>query len=441
MFIFCQQHAREWVTAITCLETAERLVRNYATDPTTKAYVDNLDIFILPSSTRTAAHYSMYDFKRAAQDPGQLLPGDGHDRMPSGRNAWGVDLNRNNTRDTLFDGYFGASTACTSDVYAGPFEASEPEIRTSSGSRTRSRSIKFANNIHTPRRLLHVGAGRLPADGPHHAAGPEHRHREVLLRRAGRRSCRTSRSPRHGDPAAAHGPDRRRAVLGGRQLGRRPVLPQGHHRLLVRDRAQTDSSPTSGRHPSRSRPASSRASRASAPAAGTLRQLQREPRSTRVATRRWSSPPATTAWSSPRTTTRWTPPRRTRRSSSTRPAPAGAPINYRFNLVGEPSVIHYTTDGSTPTLNSPTYNNQRARSIGEVLTINRLGVHDIKWFAVDIKGNQSAVETQRFLIGPRARTWAAPCPRPCPCRSARRRRSGPSRPASRGTTRRRRRRT
>ena len=49
VFLYCQQHAREWVTPITCLETAERLVRNYATDPTTKAYVDNLNIFILPS--------------------------------------------------------------------------------------------------------------------------------------------------------------------------------------------------------------------------------------------------------------------------------------------------------------------------------------------------------------------------------------------------------
>ena len=43
VFLYCQQHAREWVTPITCLETAERLVRNYATDPTTKSYVDNLE--------------------------------------------------------------------------------------------------------------------------------------------------------------------------------------------------------------------------------------------------------------------------------------------------------------------------------------------------------------------------------------------------------------
>ena len=28
---------------------------------------------------------------------------------------------------------------------------------------------------------------------------------------------------------------------------------------------------------------------------------------------------------------------------------AGGPIDYRFNWVNEPSVIYYTTDGSTPT--------------------------------------------------------------------------------------------
>ena len=38
VFIYCEQHAREWVGGITCLETAQRLVTNYATDPTTKSY-------------------------------------------------------------------------------------------------------------------------------------------------------------------------------------------------------------------------------------------------------------------------------------------------------------------------------------------------------------------------------------------------------------------
>ena len=35
VFIYCQEHAREWGTPLVCLETAERLIRNYGTDPET----------------------------------------------------------------------------------------------------------------------------------------------------------------------------------------------------------------------------------------------------------------------------------------------------------------------------------------------------------------------------------------------------------------------
>jgi hypothetical protein len=80
----------------------------------------------------------------------------------------------------------------------------------------------------------------------------------------------------------------------------------------------------------------------------------------------------------------------------------GDPINYRFKWVNESAVIHYTTDGSTPTQDSPMYESQGARRPGQVLQINRLGIHDVKWIAVDIKGNVSAVKSQRFLIGPEA---------------------------------------
>ena len=38
VFLYCQEHAREWVTPLACVETAERLLRNYATDPQTKSW-------------------------------------------------------------------------------------------------------------------------------------------------------------------------------------------------------------------------------------------------------------------------------------------------------------------------------------------------------------------------------------------------------------------
>jgi hypothetical protein len=173
VFLYCQQHAREWATPLTCLETAEQLLRNYAIDEETRKLVDNLDIFILPSSNPDGAHYSIYNFSQQRRNmtnhcveggketddpfamnfwsprinPGTGLPYTNTD--PASRNAWGVDLNRNNTVGTLFDGYIGASYSCTSDVFAGPSEASEPEIKNELWVADTFENIKFSNNIHS----------------------------------------------------------------------------------------------------------------------------------------------------------------------------------------------------------------------------------------------------------------------------------------------------
>jgi hypothetical protein len=173
IFLYCQQHAREWATPLTCLETAEQLLRNYGLDKDVRRLVDNLDIFILPASNPDGAHYSMYDFSqqrrnltnhcvnggKETDDPTaadfwtpRINPGNGQpytNTDPGSRNVWGVDINRNNTVGTLFDGYIGASTSCTSDTYAGPSEASEPEIKTELWVADTFTNIKFSNNIHS----------------------------------------------------------------------------------------------------------------------------------------------------------------------------------------------------------------------------------------------------------------------------------------------------
>jgi hypothetical protein len=173
VFLYCQQHAREWATPLTCLETAEQLLRNYAIHPTTRRLVDNLDIFILPSSNPDGSHYSMHNFNmqrrnmtnycvvggKETDDPlsgrfwrPRVNPGTGEPYTatdPGARNAWGVDLNRNNTVGTIFDGYIGASYSCTSDVYTGPGEASEPEIKNELWIADKFKNIKFSNNIHS----------------------------------------------------------------------------------------------------------------------------------------------------------------------------------------------------------------------------------------------------------------------------------------------------
>ena len=64
VFFYCQEHGNEIATSGVCLETAERLVRNYGTDPRTTALVDNLDIFIIPQINGDGATHSLYDSNR-----------------------------------------------------------------------------------------------------------------------------------------------------------------------------------------------------------------------------------------------------------------------------------------------------------------------------------------------------------------------------------------
>jgi hypothetical protein len=135
--------------------------------------VDTLDIFILPSSNPDGAHYSMYNFNgqrrnmtnhcvvggKSSDDPNassfwtpRVNPSNNvpyTNTDPASRTAWGVDLNRNNTFGTIFDGYIGASYSCTNDTYAGPAEASEPEIQNELWIADTFRNIKFSNNIHS----------------------------------------------------------------------------------------------------------------------------------------------------------------------------------------------------------------------------------------------------------------------------------------------------
>lgn len=145
---YAQEHAREWVTPLVTIETAERLLRNYAHDGETKKLVDNLDIFLVPSMNPDGGHYSFYDYNMqrknmtnhcgpAASDPGR-------------RNSWGVDLNRNHSVGSAFDGFIGASTtSCTSTTFAGPEETSEPEAQNLVWLADQNPNIKFAMNIHS----------------------------------------------------------------------------------------------------------------------------------------------------------------------------------------------------------------------------------------------------------------------------------------------------
>jgi hypothetical protein len=148
VFLYCQEHAREWVTPLVCVETAERLLRNYATDPATKKLVNSLDIFIVPVVNPDGAHYSFYDYNGQRKNMTDYCNAASSD--PGRRNSWGVDLNRNFSVGSAFDGYVGASTtSCTSGTFAGPAELSEPEARNEVWLTDQFPNIKFAMNTHS----------------------------------------------------------------------------------------------------------------------------------------------------------------------------------------------------------------------------------------------------------------------------------------------------
>jgi len=170
VFIYSQEHAREWVTPLVAVEVAERLVRNYATDENTRSLLDTLDIFIVPSMNPDGAHYSFYDNasqrKTRANQCGAGYEDSGY------QNSWGVDMNRNFSVGSRFDGYSGASSSCTSTTYSGPEELSEPETKNEVWLVNEFPNIRFSMNTHSTGNYFmwppgaYIATGRVPLPRP-----------------------------------------------------------------------------------------------------------------------------------------------------------------------------------------------------------------------------------------------------------------------------------
>ncbi|MGH1564682.1 M14 family zinc carboxypeptidase [Mumia sp. DW29H23] len=164
VFFYAQEHAREWVPPLVTLETAERLLRNYALHPATKDLVDNLEIWVLPSVNPDGGHYSFYDFASQRKNMANHCPLTGSADANS-RTSWGVDVNRNYDEYSLFDGYSGASDSCTSGTYAGPAELSEPESRNVDWVVANNPNIKWSMNVHSSGNYFMWSPAAYKADG------------------------------------------------------------------------------------------------------------------------------------------------------------------------------------------------------------------------------------------------------------------------------------
>ena len=109
MLVNGTQHAREWIAAMVTTCVADRLVRDYDSDPKIRALVDHNTVWVVPVANPDGYQYSWSDKRYWRKNR---------------RNEVGVDLNRN---FAVAWGGAGSSKNERAETYRGPYAFSEPE--------------------------------------------------------------------------------------------------------------------------------------------------------------------------------------------------------------------------------------------------------------------------------------------------------------------------
>ncbi|WP_344369755.1 M14 family metallopeptidase [Agromyces tropicus] len=344
---YSQEHAREWQTPLVNIETAYRMLHNYQTDADTRRLVDNLDIFIVPTVNPDGALYSFYDsaFQRKNMT-NYCGPGEPND--VNARNAWGVDDNRNQTYGSLFDGYEGASTDCTSAVYAGPYEQSEPESRNLDWIASTYSNIDFAMNIHSSGNYFMWSPGAYSMPGritlPRPSFGTEQYFYESSERilSAIKEWRGLSVTPARTGPIA----DVLYSAAGN----------SGDQLWYVHDIYAWNFEVGTSFQPEWSEAFDEMMEFSNGVV--ELYQVAKDWSDDRTKPRSWLTQPGS--------------------------SPYSGPVAVGFDAT-EPVTIHYTLDGSNPTYSSPVYESAGIREGGEAILID--ATTTVKWFSVDESGN------------------------------------------------------
>ncbi|HWK28628.1 MAG TPA: M14 family zinc carboxypeptidase [Solirubrobacter sp.] len=390
VYLFCQQHAREWVTPITCIETAERLLRNYGTDPLTTELVDNLDIFILPSANPDGGGLSILNTQGGSGGLSNKRTNMANHCSPTSAtfaptsanvlSQRGVDINRNFPSGNGAAGYSGSSTSCNGETNRGPEPLSEPEAKNDAWIVDTFPNIKFSNNIHTYGGYFmwspgaYTSAGRVTLPAPNIGVeGYFFKAADTIIERISQYRGSVVLPQRTGPIA-----DVLYSAAGNTaddHWYRKGIIAYSFE-------AGSDrfSSTTSG---------TSQSAVGFQPAFATEGRHE----AMEFANGNYGLMEAALEYS-----------RDTEKpvAKMTNVGASNAPIDTTFEWVNEPSVIHYTTDGSTPTLDSPAWNADAPRQPGQRFRITETST--FKWIAKDMKGNVSDVQEARFVIDTAAPT-------------------------------------
>jgi Zinc carboxypeptidase/Chitobiase/beta-hexosaminidase C-terminal domain len=376
VLIQAQDHAREWVPATITLESAERLVRNYATDGETKRIVDGTDIFLIPSNNPDGANYSFYNFASQRKNMTNHCPDAQAD--PGRRTAWGVDLNRNYRVGSGFDGYSGASTDCTSGTYQGPAKLSEPESRNAIWLAEEYPNIKFFMSVHSNGGQLFWQPGAYIAEGRITTPRPPLRD-EAYYWQAGERILSQVR---------AH----RQTVVTPENVGGSSDVLYSSAGNVREDLYHNYGIYAFGWEVGGS---------VYNPATGEFQDGSFQPP--------WAGDPNLLSGHSEtleytngvmemfRIAVDWG---RDRRPATSQLVPGSGsypgPVDATFET-SEPATVYYTTDGSAPTAESPSYEAREFREPGETFHVTETTT--FRWFSVDTAGNVERSRQARIRVG------------------------------------------
>jgi hypothetical protein len=111
-----QHHAREVMTPEVLIDLADHLTQNYGIDPEVTRWVDDYQIYIIPTHNPDGTHHVFNVYNNWRKN-----------RRDNGDGTFGVDLNRNYPYLWGPDGCGGSSGSTSSDTYRGPTPGSEPE--------------------------------------------------------------------------------------------------------------------------------------------------------------------------------------------------------------------------------------------------------------------------------------------------------------------------
>jgi len=156
VWIQCQLHAREWVSAPTCMYIVHNLVTMFETDEATKDVLKHVELIVIPIANPDGYVYTWTSYRLWRKN-----------KSPNSNGCYGTDLNRN--YNDHWDTGIGSSNYPCDYTYKGTAPASELETKATTEYFIKNAPIFGAIDIHAYSQLILSPLGWARTNAPDHA--------------------------------------------------------------------------------------------------------------------------------------------------------------------------------------------------------------------------------------------------------------------------------